>query len=86
MKALDTEGYKFADGKFRAFTSIGSYPMFYLTKDGGVLCAECATSDGQTTDPHDPQWYLVGADIHWEGEPLTCDHCNAEIESAYGGT
>jgi hypothetical protein len=22
--------------------------------------------------------------VHWEGEPLVCDECNVEIESAYG--
>jgi hypothetical protein len=26
----------------------------------------------------------IGYDAHWEGPPLTCEECQAEIESAYG--
>jgi len=81
--ALNTDGYKLPDGSFRAYSSYGCYTIFYVTKDGGVLCAKCATSDGQTTDPYDPQWFLVGVDVHWEGEPLTCAHCEGEIEPSY---
>jgi len=84
VKALDTEGYLMPDGKFRAFTFVGSYPIFYKTKDGGCLCAKCASLDGQTTDPDDPQWFIVAADIHWEGEPKECSNCDEGIESAYG--
>ena len=81
MKIQDLRG---PDGTLPAFTSFGCYPLFYVTKDGGVLCPACANADGQTDDPHDPQWHLVGGDVHWEGEPLMCDNCNDEIESAYG--
>lgn len=81
--ALDTEGYRFPDDTLRAYTSVGCYPIFYVTHDGSCLCAKCATSDGQTNDPDDPQWFLTGADIHWEGDPLICEHCNESIEPAY---
>ena len=77
------EAYRLSTGAFRAFTDIGCYPLFYVTKDGGELCAKCATADGQLTDPHDPQWFLVGADVHWEGEPIVCAHCGDEIAPAY---
>jgi len=75
---------RLTDGRLPAFTSVGGYPLVYLAADGGCLCATCATSDGQTHDDSDPQWHLVGCDVHWEGEPLTCDHCGDDIESAYG--
>jgi hypothetical protein len=61
-------------GKLRAFTDVGGYPLIYLTKANDVLCAKCATDDDSVT----------ACDVHWEGEPLTCDECSEEIESAYG--
>lgn len=76
-----------SDGKLWSHTSIGSYPLVYFTENGGTLCPACANGENgsdasETSD--DPQWRLDGGDIHWEGEPLQCDHCNCEIESAYG--
>lgn len=74
-------------GMYPAFTSIGCYPIVYLTADNSTLCAACANGeDGSEASEasEDPQWRLVHSDVHWEGPPITCDHCNAEIESAYG--
>lgn len=78
---------KKSDGKYWAFTEVGSYPLVYICADGGELCAACASGEhgseaSETND--DSQWRLVAADIHWEGPPIHCAHCNAEIESAYG--
>ena len=72
------------------YTSLGGYPVFALTLDGGILCPACVrVNKGQvyhnTLDRHgDKQWSLAAVDVHWEGEPLICDNCNEEIESAYG--
>lgn len=49
--------------------------MFYLAKDGATLCAKCATEERDDID---------ASGIHWEGEPILCDGCGVEIESAYG--
>jgi hypothetical protein len=77
-----------SDGKLWAYTSLGSYPLVYTTADGGDLCPACANGENgseasETSD--DKQWKLVSCDVHWEGDPIECDHCNADIESAYGG-
>jgi hypothetical protein len=68
----------------------GGYPLFYVCKDGGVLCPDCANGKEcrqATTDcPDDAQWYLVGAGINYEDDTLYCNHCERQIESAYGGT
>jgi len=75
------------DGRLSAFAWPGGYSINYLTADGGILCATCARSAdsrGLTTDAHDPQWFIVGPFIHWEGEPLYCDDCYAALESEYG--
>lgn len=85
-----------ADGTMPAHAWPGGYPLVYVLADGATLCPVCANggnrSDAFTADsrpplvPHDAdaQWCIVGADVHWEGPPMSCDHCNAEIESACG--
>ena len=75
--------YRDTDGTPPAYAWPGGYPIFYLTEDCGVLCPDCANTDG-STDTEDPQWKIVAQEIHWEGESLICDNCNAEVESAYG--
>jgi hypothetical protein len=62
----------------------GCYPLYYLTKDGGVLCPECINKNiSLVTDPDDSQWYIVAGDANYENTSLYCDHCNERIESAY---
>jgi hypothetical protein len=62
----------------------GMYPLYYLTKDGGVLCPKCANDNiNLVTDPDDPQWYIVACDANYENNLLYCDHCDNRIESAY---
>ena len=77
-----------SDGALPAFAWPGGYPLYYLCGDNGVLCPDCANGkNGSEANEHasdDPQWHLVAVDVHWEGDPLVCSHCNAQIESAYG--
>jgi hypothetical protein len=77
-----------SDGKLSAFAWPGGYPIYYTTRDGGTLCPACANgengSDAALPGQDDPQWHVVAADIHWEGDPMMCDHCYKDIESAYG--
>lgn len=75
-------------------SSHGGYEIHYITEDNGTLCHECANRQNGSeayigTDPSgelgsDPQWHIVGHDCHWEGQPITCEHCNREIISEYG--
>lgn len=63
----------------------GGYPLYYITKDCGVLCPKCVNENIELlSDPYDPQWYIVGYDINYEDSDLYCDHCGERIESAYG--
>ena len=66
----------------------GGYPIYYLCADAGCLCPTCANggngSEASTDRDTPSDWRLVAADVHWEGEPIICDHCGAAIESAYG--
>jgi hypothetical protein len=74
---LDLDPYRLTDGTLAAYTSLGGYPLIYVTRDGEIVCAEHA----ETTDDSDP---VVAVDVHWEGEPYACVDCGKQIESAYG--
>ena len=83
IKSVRADG----NGTLPAYAWPGGYPLFYVCEDGGILCAgdECANGkEAKDADPDDGQWLIVASDIHWEGDPLTCDHCGGSIESAYG--
>ena len=81
------EDYQTESGKLMAYAWPGGYPLYYVCKDGGVLCPECASGPEcaqATADcPDDAQWLIVAAEVNWENPALTCDHCNKRIESAY---
>ena len=83
MKATRDE-----NGKFPAYAWPGGYPIVYIMEDGETLCPACANgesgSEAHESAPPLSGWRIVGADVHWEGEPETCAHCGARIESAYG--
>lgn len=69
-----------SDGSLPAYAWPGGYPLYYLDKCDNILCPDCANRDV------DESQAVVDAGIHWEGEPLICDDCGCEIESAYGPT
>jgi hypothetical protein len=71
-----------------AFAWPGGYPIYYVFNDGGVCCPACANAnitliDQERTNSHGG-WALGGMDVNYEDTDLHCDHCNAEIPSAYG--
>jgi DNA-directed RNA polymerase subunit RPC12/RpoP len=70
---------RMSNGQYPAFTSVGCYTLFYLTKAGEILCAACASKDEENQE--DP---VVACDVYWEGPPMSCAGCNSEIESSYG--
>lgn len=73
-------------GNIPAYAWPGGYPVIVVMDDGETLCPECAN------DPSNPVheggladgWRMEATDIHYEGPPEVCAHCNKEIESAYG--
>jgi hypothetical protein len=78
--------YRNDDGTLPKYAWPGGYPLFYLCRDNSVICADCANKLDQNP-PQEPimAWEVLEAcDVHWEGEPMICEECNSEIESAYG--
>lgn len=79
-------------GRLPAFAWPGGYPIIYVTSDGEVMCADCAsgengsqarTVNGPDDNPRDG-WFVNAYDVYYEGPPEHCVHCGTEIESAYG--
>lgn len=77
------------NGKPARYTSVGCYPIFGVTADGGCLCPKCIEENfercngGDPSCPDDDQWRIVASDCNWEDPSLYCDNCNERIESAY---
>lgn len=75
-------------GELPAYAWPGGYQIVYLFADGETCCPDCANgkngSEATTDTSAERDWQLVGGDIYYEGAPLTCAHCGASIESAYG--
>jgi len=69
-----------AENRARRYTSVGGYPLFYVSRCNDALCADCVDqlaeedSDAVTTPA-----------INWEDNHLYCDECSTKIESAYPG-
>jgi hypothetical protein len=67
-------GHESHGGHLAKFTSIGCYPILYVSAAGDCLCAACASA---------PAVNVVASDINWEDPALFCDECSERIESAY---
>lgn len=71
------------------FTSLGFYPLYLVTADGGCLCHACAVSEKKLIrraamcPGTDKQWEPLTFEANWEDPALYCDHCCERIESAY---
>lgn len=79
---------RYSSGGVRAYTDLGCYPLFYLTKDCGVLCPKCVQDhlelcEGDPAEIFNEQWEVIAHDVNWKDPDLFCDHCNERIESAY---
>ena len=67
----------------------GGYPLYAILSDGECLCKTCARTEAKHViramrAGDGSGWRAIAVDINWEDPDLTCAHCNAPIESAYG--
>jgi hypothetical protein len=75
------------DGQLITAVWPGGYPVLYVCDDGGCLCPDCANGKNAAASHVGGDadgWRIDGWFTHYEGPPEQCDHCHAEIESAYG--
>jgi hypothetical protein len=69
------------NGNYPSHAWPGGYPIYYLDSGANDLCPSCANKFmTHSYAPNRP----IAFDIHYEGSPIQCDECNAQIESAYG--
>lgn len=71
------------------YTSIGSYPVFFLTDDGGTLSYKTAKKEAREIrrairEESRDGWRVVAADVNWEDTEMYDDQTGELIESAYG--
>lgn len=69
------------------FTSLGCYPLYFITNDGGILSFETCVKEADRIkeaikDDDDFGWRVCACDVNWESL-LFCDHSGKQIESAY---
>lgn len=70
------------------YTSVGSYPLFFLTADGATLDPRTVRSElwqiaRSVRDGATDGWRVVAVDVNWEDPDMYDDHTGERIESAY---
>jgi hypothetical protein len=60
-------------GSLPAYAWPGGYPIYYVTKDNMVLCADCANTNDSRHGMDSP---IVACDTQEEPSYLDCDGCN----------
>ena len=70
-------------------TTLGGYPLYFVTKDGGVLSFESVRNNlfevlSAIKDQDDPQWEVISLEINYVDNNLYCDYSSDLILSAYG--
>lgn len=78
IQSLKEELEKGNISKLPTFSSIGCYPLFYVTSYNNILCAECA-NDILNDEYED----IISYDINYEDNSMFCEG-GCKIESAYG--
>lgn len=71
------------------YTSLGSYPVFYIVSDGESLCVNCVRENyrvisSAVRERSRDGWRVIACDVNYEDITMTCAHCGQLIESAYG--
>jgi hypothetical protein len=66
----------------------GGYPRYFITSDGEALSYKAAREEArQIRDAIESNskngWCVVGCDVNWEDQELTCAHTDERIECAY---
>lgn len=71
------------------YSSVGSYPLFFLASDGETLSIESVKEnlrecfDAIKRQDTTGGWLIVGHDVNWEDPYMFCSHSGDRIESAY---
>jgi len=66
----------------------GGFPLFFITNDGAALSFEAVRANRRLileaiANKDNSGWAVIGTEVNWEDDDLTCDHTGEPIESAY---
>lgn len=59
----------------------GAYPLIYIIESDDGCFESCPSCVNQNRVGTNAKWTHL---IHYEGDPIQCEVCGKEIESAYG--
>lgn len=71
------------------YTSVGGYPVFFLTADGATFSFATAWKERSQIvqaildDDKHGGWRVVASDVNWEDAEMFDEHSGRRIESAY---
>ena len=67
------------------FAFPGGHRVWALMAGGGTVSAEACKDEADTIrDNGSADWPIVNLFVHWEGEPLMCEHTGEFYASEYG--
>ena len=67
----------------------GGYPLYFITSDGAAISFEAVRENIKSViwsirHKVNDGWSVIGCDVNWEDDSMTCSHTGKAIESAYG--
>lgn len=72
-----------------AYTDLGGYPLYFITRDGAALSFEAVQEQFRNVvwdhlNHASTGWRIDGSAVNYEDADLFCDHTGKRIPSAYG--
>ncbi len=67
----------------------GGYPLYFITSDGEAISFEAVRENLKSViwsmrNKVNDGWRVIGCEVNWEDDSMTCAHTGEPIESAYG--
>jgi hypothetical protein len=89
MKANMTTNQLKAQLRDGEFAWPGGYPLYFITSDGAALSFGAVRENIKSViwsmrNKVSDGWRVIGCDVNWEDDSMTCAHTGEPIESAYG--
>jgi hypothetical protein len=86
------DDFKDRDGRWLSHLPADFVPILYGMEDGSWVCADCLNAMRDLilrgiiscVAVEDPSWRLTKYELHYDGPPVICVHCDAVIESMFG--
>lgn len=72
-----------------AYTDVGGYPLYFITRDGAALSFAAVREQFKSVcydflEDASTGWRVEAVEVNWEDFDLRCDHTGARIDSAHG--